>query len=146
MSYKKQELLTIRDRLGSPLVFGGVRVAHLFTFFVLCFYICLSYVSNAAGDTWLSILDYPFWTVITNWLLKHPAMKRWLETWTLQVDFGTLAHVSSVRFVVKSKWIRTPRLFLNDCMIVLYLNEYLENNLPYYITFINYAEVHWLYN
>jgi hypothetical protein len=30
MSYKKQELFTIREHLGSPEVFGGVRVAYIF--------------------------------------------------------------------------------------------------------------------
>ena len=37
MSYKKQELLTIREPLGSPIAYSGVHVAHLFSF--LC---CLS--------------------------------------------------------------------------------------------------------
>ena len=42
MSYKKQELLTINKNLGSPPVFDGVRVAHLFIFFsVLCFCVLL---------------------------------------------------------------------------------------------------------
>ena len=38
MSYKKQELLTIPENLSSPLVFGGVRVAHLLVFYavILC--------------------------------------------------------------------------------------------------------------
>ena len=31
VSYKKKhELLTLHDQLGSPLIFGGIRVAHLF--------------------------------------------------------------------------------------------------------------------
>ena len=38
MSYKRQELLTLRHDLGSPPVFGGVR----FYFSVLCFLYCLS--------------------------------------------------------------------------------------------------------
>jgi hypothetical protein len=42
VSYKKQELLTINKNLGSPPVFDGVRVAHLFIFFsVLCFCVLL---------------------------------------------------------------------------------------------------------
>lgn len=36
VSYKKQELLTVREHLGSPLVFNGVRVAHPVSF-LLCF-------------------------------------------------------------------------------------------------------------
>ena len=32
VSYKKQELLTLREHLSSPPVFGGVRVAHLCSF------------------------------------------------------------------------------------------------------------------
>ena len=30
MSYKKHELLTLSEHLSSPLLFGGVHVAHLF--------------------------------------------------------------------------------------------------------------------
>jgi len=51
VSYKRQELLTIRDSLGLPVVFGDVRVAHLFSFmwwcvlfvFVLCTQCCKSW-------------------------------------------------------------------------------------------------------
>jgi hypothetical protein len=32
VSYQRQELLTLREHLGSPPVFGGVCVAHLFSF------------------------------------------------------------------------------------------------------------------
>ena len=38
-SYKKQELLT--PRLISTRFFGGVRVAHLFIFFVWSYYVSL---------------------------------------------------------------------------------------------------------
>ena len=42
MSYKKQELLTFREYLSSPPdFFGGVRVADLFSFFVLSYYVSL---------------------------------------------------------------------------------------------------------
>jgi hypothetical protein len=37
-SYQRQELLILREYLGSPPCFGGVRVAHLFNF--LCCVIC----------------------------------------------------------------------------------------------------------
>ena len=37
--YKKQELITLRERLNSPAVFVGVRVAHLFS--ILCCVVCL---------------------------------------------------------------------------------------------------------
>jgi len=37
MSYKKRELLTLGEYLGSLMVFlGGVRFAHLFSFSALC--------------------------------------------------------------------------------------------------------------
>jgi hypothetical protein len=39
VSYKKQELLTLRELLSSPRVFGGVRVTHLFVF-LCCPIIC----------------------------------------------------------------------------------------------------------
>jgi hypothetical protein len=44
--YEKQELLTLREQLCSPPVFGGVRCAHLFYFSVLCLlFVCLRIVS-----------------------------------------------------------------------------------------------------
>jgi hypothetical protein len=40
--YKKKELLTLHEHLGSPLVFGGVCVAHLFSFLYCVFcVVCL---------------------------------------------------------------------------------------------------------
>jgi hypothetical protein len=45
VSYKKQELLTIREHLSSPLVFGGVRVAHLFSL-LCCSIMCLYVLSS----------------------------------------------------------------------------------------------------
>jgi hypothetical protein len=51
VSYKKQELLILREHLNSPLIFflfffffffGGIRVAHLFSFLccpIMCFYV-----------------------------------------------------------------------------------------------------------
>jgi hypothetical protein len=44
-SYKKRELLILRENLSSPRYFGGVRVAHLFSFLrcpILCLYILSS--------------------------------------------------------------------------------------------------------
>ena len=42
VSYKKQELLTFREHLSSPPgFFGGVRVADLFSLFVLSYYVSL---------------------------------------------------------------------------------------------------------
>ena len=63
MSYKKQELLTLREHPGLPVVFCRVRVAHLFSFLccVICF-ICLPLVScvpNVSCLSGLSILDRP---------------------------------------------------------------------------------------
>ena len=60
MSYRKQELLTIREHMGSPSIFHRIRVAHLFMFlcFVLfCFVSVLCLVHNVACLTVLSILD-----------------------------------------------------------------------------------------
>ena len=64
VSYKRSELIALREHMGSPLVFGGVRVARCFSFlcYVLCF-VCLRPVSclpNVANFSRLSILDYPF--------------------------------------------------------------------------------------
>jgi hypothetical protein len=41
VSYKKQELLTIREHLSSPLVKVGVRVPHFVQFIVLFYYMSL---------------------------------------------------------------------------------------------------------
>jgi hypothetical protein len=63
VSYKKEELLNRREHLDSPLIFAGVRFAHLFNFLFcvvfLCF-VCLrpvSCVHNAASVSGLSIRD-----------------------------------------------------------------------------------------
>jgi hypothetical protein len=56
VSYKRQELLALRGHLGSPPVFGGIRVAHLFSF--LCYiFACRRPVYCVSG---LSILGCPF--------------------------------------------------------------------------------------
>ena len=66
MSYQRQELLTLREHLGSPPVFGGVCVAHLFSFLrsvVFLRLVCLrpvSSVSDVVNVSGLSMLDYPF--------------------------------------------------------------------------------------
>ena len=59
VAYKSQELLALYGSLGSPLVFGGVHLAHLHSFlcYVFCF-VCLrllSYVPNVASFFGLSI-------------------------------------------------------------------------------------------
>ena len=43
MSYKKQELFTLREHVSSPPVFGGVHVAHRFIF---CYPIVRLYVPS----------------------------------------------------------------------------------------------------
>jgi len=43
VSYKKRELIILHERLSSPPVFGGVRVAHLFS---CCPIVCLYIVSS----------------------------------------------------------------------------------------------------
>ena len=45
VSYKKGELLTLREHLSSPSVFGGVHVAHIFSF--LCCPIMCHYVQSS---------------------------------------------------------------------------------------------------
>ena len=60
MSYKRQELLTIRERLGSLTGFGVVRVAQCFRFCVV--FVCLRPVSCIPNDfsvSGLFILDCP---------------------------------------------------------------------------------------
>jgi len=63
-SYKKQKLLVLRGRLGSPSGFGGISVAHLFIF--LCCVFCLvclrpvSCVPTVASFAGFYILDCPF--------------------------------------------------------------------------------------
>ena len=60
MSYKRQELLTVRKRLGSLTGFGVVRVAHCFSFCVV--FVCLRPVSCVPNDfsvSGLFILDCP---------------------------------------------------------------------------------------
>ena len=62
VSYKRQKLLTLREHLGSPSVFGGVRVAHLFSFlchvlFVLRPVHCMPGVVSVPE---LTIVDSPF--------------------------------------------------------------------------------------
>ena len=55
VSCKKQKSLTLREHLDLPLVFGGVRVAHLFSFLCcVCRFVCLR--SNVASVSWLSII------------------------------------------------------------------------------------------
>ena len=53
VSYKKQELLTLTEHLISPPNFGGVRVAHLFSF-LRCHIMCLYVLS--------SMLWCPLWS------------------------------------------------------------------------------------
>jgi hypothetical protein len=65
VSYKKQELLTLRKHLGSPLFFGGIRV-DIFVSFICCaiYFVLLVYVlclvPNVTQLSKLFILDCPF--------------------------------------------------------------------------------------
>jgi len=64
VSYKRLELFTLREHMGSPLVFDGVRVVRLFRFLccIHCF-VCLHHMScvpNFDSFSGLSILDCPF--------------------------------------------------------------------------------------
>jgi len=64
VSYKKQELLTLREHQGSPLVFVGVCIAHLLVFCVVFLsFVCLrsvSCVANVASASIWYILDCLF--------------------------------------------------------------------------------------
>ena len=60
VSYKRQELPTLREHLGSLPIFDGVRVAHLFSF--LCcgfFFRPVSFVPNVASISVLYVLSWP---------------------------------------------------------------------------------------
>jgi len=61
VSIKKQEMLTLCEHLGSPPVFGGVLVAHLFSFLCVVYFLRpVSCVPNVASVSGLSILDCSF--------------------------------------------------------------------------------------
>ena len=64
-SYQRQELLILREYLGSPPFFGGVRVADLFSFCVVLFvlffiFLCLVCPVLPVCFSGLSIPDCPF--------------------------------------------------------------------------------------
>ena len=62
--FYKHELLTLRNPLGSPLVFGWVRVAHLFNFLccdICCCIICLHPVSCVPNVASVSGFSRLFW-------------------------------------------------------------------------------------
>ena len=61
-SYKKQQILPLREHLGSPPAFVGVRVAHRFSFRCCCFvYLrAVSCVTNVGSVSELSIPGCPF--------------------------------------------------------------------------------------
>ena len=64
MFYRKQELLTLREQLGSPPVFdGSVLLIFLAFCVVLFFFVGLNHVPcvpNVASFSGLSILDCPY--------------------------------------------------------------------------------------
>ena len=61
MSYKRQELLTLCEHMGSPPVFGGVRVAHLFFSFLCVVFFVLSGIALCSVYPMLPVsLDCPF--------------------------------------------------------------------------------------
>ena len=64
MFYKKQELITLREHMGSPQVFGGVRVTHLFRLLcVLCFCALFVFVLCLVRAMLPMSLDCPFLVV-----------------------------------------------------------------------------------
>ena len=56
LSYKRQELLIIREHMCSPPVFGGVSVAHIFSF-MRCVFVFVLYL---AYPMWPDSLDCLF--------------------------------------------------------------------------------------
>ena len=61
VSYKRQELLSLPQHMSSPPDFGGVRVAHLFSFLrCVSFIFVMCLVSSVAIVSGLSILDCRF--------------------------------------------------------------------------------------
>ena len=92
VSYKRQELLTIRKYLGSLPVFGGVRIAQLISFCVLfVFVLCL---------VWLMLpvsLDCPF--------LIAPAVSSWrlFRHWYGLLDISCIDIYSPKNNVVINK-------------------------------------------
>jgi hypothetical protein len=60
--YERQNLFLLLEQLGLPPVFGGVHIAHLFSFLCCVFgFVCLrslSCASNVAGFSGLSFLDF----------------------------------------------------------------------------------------
>jgi hypothetical protein len=63
MSFKKRKLFTLREYLGSPLVFGGVCFLFFtFLFFCVVFFCFVLYlVSNVACVSRMSICSYGFY-------------------------------------------------------------------------------------
>ena len=63
MYYKRYELLTVRERLGSPPICGRICIAHLFSFLCCVMFLCfvclrpVSCVLNVARVSGLSIVD-----------------------------------------------------------------------------------------
>ena len=59
VSYKRQELLTLREHLCSPPVFSGVRVAHRFSF-LCCVFVLFVFVLCLVYPLLPVFLDCPF--------------------------------------------------------------------------------------
>jgi len=53
VSNKKQELLTLGEHLGSPLVYGGVRVPNICSFLCCFYFVRLRPVSCACLYLWI---------------------------------------------------------------------------------------------
>ena len=109
--YKRQGLLTLRERLGSPSVFGGVRVSHIFSFLccVFCF-VCLRPVScvvlNVTSVSGLAILDCLF-----SFLWRFSII--WFGKGSIQ---SSIAHRTSTIIITQ----RTRLLYIHKCKYLLY--------------------------
>ena len=81
VSYKKQEQLTSREHLSSPTVFfGGVRIAHLFSFLcclIVCLYIpCCDVRYDLHIKAMFSSYLLP---IVLGGIINNPVQKTWME-------------------------------------------------------------------
>jgi len=70
MSYKKQELLTLREHMGSQPVFEDIRLFRIF------YLRSVSCVTNVASVSELTILDYPLKLEDTKGVIRSRKSKK----------------------------------------------------------------------
>jgi hypothetical protein len=129
VSYKKHELLTLREHLGSPSDLGDVRVAHLFSFLCCVFFLRpVSSGPNVISASLLSILDFPsvfsivylcLGAVITMYILNICALKN--IYWSTLIKIISSQHHlhSNILEVYQSKRLCIDYLYLCSTRIDL---------------------------